>query len=185
MPIMNGTKAPEFIYNTAFEENIALADKLKQAEHTYLIFLRYMGCTSCQVDILDYSEEYARFKEKNAQILLVLQSSKEVMASQTTAENPPFQIVCDPEMKLYELYEVKAGQSKEDLIDKNDEAGMAKLAKKREKAAAHGLTHGEYEGNEYQLPAVFLLDKEGTVVKAHYAKTITDMPDVDQMLALI
>ncbi len=185
MPITVGTKAPAFTYNTAFVENIALADKLQQAEHTYLIFLRYMGCTSCQVDIMDYSEEYSRFKEKNAQILLVLQSSREIMASQTTEENPPFQIICDPDMKLYELYDVKAGQSKEDLIDKNDEAAMAKLAKKREKAAAHGLTHGEYEGNEYQLPAVFLLDKEGMVKHAHYAKAITDMPDVDQMLALL
>ncbi len=180
-----GTKAPEFIYNTAFAENIALADKLQQAEHTYLIFLRYMGCTSCQVDIMDYSEEYAHFQEKNAQILLVLQSSREIMAEQTTEENPPFQIVCDPDMKLYELYDVKAGQSKEDLIDVNDAAAMAKFAVKKEKAAARGLSHGAYEGNEYQLPALFLLDKDGTVKHAHYAQKITDMPGVDEMLALL
>lgn len=183
--VNQGSKAIDFNYQTAWKENVQLSEKVKEADKTFLIFLRYMGCTSCQVDIMDYSEQYARFKEKNAQIVLVLQSSVEIMRSQTTENNPPFDIVCDPTMSLYQSYEIKAAASKEELIDRNNEASMARMAYKRSKAAEHGLTHGAYEGEELQLPAFFLLDSDMNVQQAHYAKTITDMPDVEEMLALL
>lgn len=183
--IIAGMKAADFTYRTAFKEGIVLSEKAKEADKTFLIFLRYMGCTSCQVDIMDYSEEYARFKEKNAQIVLVLQSKPEIMRAQTTEENPPFDIVCDPEMSLYQIYDVKAASSKEEMINREDPVAMAKLGKKREKAAAHGFTHGEYEGDELQLPALFLLDKELNVLHAHRAVALTDMPSVDEMLEML
>jgi len=183
--IVSGMKAVDFTYRTAFKEGIVLSEKAKEADKTFLIFLRYMGCTSCQVDIMDYSEEYARFKEKNAQIVLVLQSKPEIMRAQTTEENPPFDIVCDPEMELYKIYDVKAAGSKEEMINREDPVAMAKLGKKREKAAAHGFTHGEYEGDEMQLPALFLLDKELNVLHDHRAAGLTDMPSVDEMLELL
>ncbi len=183
--IIAGMKAADFSYCTAYKENCRLSEKVQEAEKTFLIFLRYMGCTSCQVDIMDYSEAYSQFKEKNAQILLVLQSSVEIMRSQTTENNPPFDIVCDPTMGLYQVYDLKAAGSKEELIDKNDPASMARLMYKREKAAANGLTHGEYEGEELQLPGLFMLDKEMNVLYAHRAKTITDMPTAEDMLEMI
>lgn len=183
--IIAGMKAADFTYCTAFKEGIRLSDKVQEADKTFLIFLRYMGCTSCQVDIMDYSESYPQFKEKNAQIVLVLQSSVEIMRAQTTAENPPFDIVCDPTMSLYPIYDLKAAGSKEELIDKNDPASMARLMYKREKAAANGLSHGEYEGEELQLPGLFVLDKEMNVLHAHRAKTITDMPTAEDMLEMI
>lgn len=183
--IEKGMKAADFTYCTAFKEGITLSEKVKEADKTFLIFLRYMGCTSCQVDIMDYSEEYARFKEKNAQIVLVLQSSVEIMRAQTTPDNPPFDIVCNADMSLYPIYDLKAAASKEEMINRDDEASMARLTYKRSKAAEHGLVHGEYEGEELQLPGMFLLDKEMNVLHAHRAKTLTDMPDVDAMLAMI
>ena len=78
-----------------------------------------------------------------------------------------------------------AGVSKEEMINRDDEASMARLTYKRSKAAERGLVHGEYEGEELQLPGMFLLDKEMNVLHAHRAKTLTDMPDVDAMLAMI
>ena len=81
--IEKGMKAADFTYCTAFKEGITLSEKVKEADKTFLIFLRYMGCTSCQVDIMDYSDEYARFKEKNAQIVLVVGTGAHI-ASQIT-----------------------------------------------------------------------------------------------------
>ena len=48
-------------------------------------------------------------------------------------------------------------------------------------ARAAGLTHGAYEGNELQLPAVFLLDSGRKVLCAHYGATPADVPTVDEM----
>ena len=50
--IEKGMKAADFTYCTAFKEGIKLSDKVQEADKTFLIFLRYMGCTSCQVDII-------------------------------------------------------------------------------------------------------------------------------------
>ena len=46
-----------------------------------------------------------------------------------------------------------------------------------------GLEHGAYEGNELQLPAVFLLDRGMNVVYAHRAKNAGDMPEIADLLA--
>lgn len=183
--VVNGSKAIDFTYNTAFEEGLHLSETVKKAEKTFLIFLRYLGCTSCQVDILDYSEQYARLTEKNAQILVVLQSKASLLRDQTSEQKPPFQLISDPDMSLYSLYELPAASSKETMIDKNDPQALARLQYKRQKAGEHGFTHGEYEGNELQLPAVFLLDSDMNVLYAHRAKNLTDMPDVDEMVAML
>ena len=54
-----------------------------------------------------------------------------------------------------------------------------------DKAKACGFVHGVYEGNEQQLPAFFYVDGNGKVLVSHYAKTIVDMPSIDEMLAMI
>jgi hypothetical protein len=42
-----------------------------------------------------------------------------------------------------------------------------------------------YEGNEQQLPALFIIDEQGTVTCAHYAQNIMDMPLIDDVLKLL
>ncbi|MFR2846940.1 MAG: hypothetical protein ACLTC4_07245 [Hungatella hathewayi] len=55
------------------------------------------------------------------------------------------------------------------------------MLKKMGAARAAGLTHGAYEGNELQLPAIFLVEPGLTVKRAHYGTTPADLPDVSQM----
>ena len=52
-------------------------------------------------------------------------------------------------------------------------------------AGKMGFVHGRQEGQEMQLPAVFLLDGTGVILYAHYAKTIADLPTVDQIMKKI
>ena len=47
------------------------------------------------------------------------------------------------------------------------------------------MEHGEYEGNEDQLPAAFVIESDLTVSYAYYAKTAGDIPDVDEFAALL
>jgi len=53
------------------------------------------------------------------------------------------------------------------------------------KAEPDKYAHGDYEGNEEQAPAFFYVDKDMTVLEAHYARTIVDMPLADEALAKI
>ena len=47
------------------------------------------------------------------------------------------------------------------------------------------FSHGDYEGDEQQLPAMFILDENGVATYVHYAANIMDMPTVDEVLNLL
>ena len=59
------------------------------------------------------------------------------------------------------------------------------LAAKRAGVQKEGFVHGDYEGNEMQLPAFFHVQPDLTVVEAHYGQHIADIPTIDEMLAKI
>ena len=175
-----GQKLGEYVFDTAFEKDVKLSEKVKQADKTVLLFLRYYGCRICQLDMRFYADAYGRFKEKNAQLLVVLQSPVSTMQAQTKPGDVPYDIICDPDMGLYKEFELGVAASKEAMIRPED---MPKFAAKREKMAEYGLEHGAYEGEEMQFPGYFLLDSDLNVLEAHRATSILDMPSVDEMIA--
>ncbi len=177
-----GTQAIDFTFDTLKEKNVKLYDKLKEANKTYLIFLRYYGCTACQLDIMELIDEYHRFVEKNAQVLLVLQSTPESILAQHKGPEIPFTIVCDPDQKIYKLYQLPAAQSKEELLPADQ---MDNFMQKVARCQARGLEHGTYEGEELQLPAAFLLDQNGKVLYAKRAKSLIDMPTIDEVAQML
>ena len=81
-----GCKLADFSFNTPFESDVKLSEKAKGAKKTVLLFLRYYGCTLCQLDIREYANAYDRFKEKDAQLLVVLQSPASTINAQLTKE---------------------------------------------------------------------------------------------------
>ena len=174
-------KATDFLFNTAEQENLCLSEKVQEADKTLLIFSRYLGCPLCQVDILEFCDQYERFREKDTQILLVLQSSAETIRNQTLVDKIPFTVICDPEAKLYELYDVKTAKKALQMINPFD----LKLWRKAKKMMKNKLKHGTYEGNEQQLPAMFLLNRDMDLLYSHHAKSISDLPDTDEILKLL
>ena len=76
--------------------------------------------------------------------------------------------------------DAKYGFTTEQLFE-----GFKLLKEKGAKAAACGFSHGDYEGNEQQLPAMFIVDEDRTINYVHYAKNIMDMPTVDEVLNLL
>ena len=56
-----GDKAINFTYQTPYGATSTLEEKVQKADKTFLIFLRYYGCTICQLDIRAYRENYQAF----------------------------------------------------------------------------------------------------------------------------
>ena len=42
-----GQKLKDYVFDTAFESDVKLSDKVKNADKTILLFLRYYGCRIC------------------------------------------------------------------------------------------------------------------------------------------
>ena len=111
-------------------------------------------------------------------MLVVLQSDPERLAGQMRREDLPFDLICDPKGELYQKFEIRPAASMEKLAD-------AKAAEKIAAAKAAGMTHGEYEGDELQLPASFVMDQDCRLLYVHYGKTAADLPDPAQLAALL
>ena len=128
-----------------------------------------------------YAEGEKTFADRDCQLMVVLQSDPALVKNEAPLGTFPFEIACDPSQAVYRQFEIEPAKNMAALIG----GGLFKAVKKMNAAKKFGFTHGEYEGNEQQLPAVVLVDENGTVAYSHYAKNMTDMPTADEMLAML
>lgn len=174
-----GDKFPDLTVRTAYKADRKVKDVLKG--RTVFWVLRYIGCPVCRLDVALISKHYNEFQEKGAQVFVVMQSDKEHIRGTIGEGEIPFEIICDEDMKFYETLMIKPAGSMEELAGNMQD----KLREKGEMADRYGFEHGDYEGDEQQLPALFIVDEDGIITYAHYAKELIDMPDISEVLNLL
>ena len=178
MKLKTGDRFPEMTFRTAFEDHVKTPDILTGM--TVFWVLRYIGCPVCRYDIHDMAAHAAEFTARGAKIYVVLQSDQEHVR-QALQETPvPLEFICDPEMEFYRQLEIRPAKNMVALAG-NVFRTMAKLNAAKKK----GLKHGDYEGDEKQLPALFIVGPDGTVRYAHYAADLSDMPSAEGVLAIL
>ena len=176
MKIKTGGQMPDFTFGASDGREMKLSEIYSKNERTLLLFLRYYGCTLCQLDLREYREAYADFRSSGAEVIVVLQSTPDVV-NETPAQLP-YIIACDPDQTLYRRFEIVPAKSMLGMLS-------LKVFPKMNRAKKAGLAHGRYEGEEKQLPAAFLIDRSGRVVFSRYAKNLTDLPTPQQFLAMV
>lgn len=176
-PLKAGDKMPDFTYTGPFVKKRKLSAAVGKKK-TALLFLRYLGCTVCQLDIHNLKEGYDKIKQTGGQVKVVLQSDPALVAQELGSKDAlPFEIICDPDQTLYHRFAVKPVKNKVALG--TGKGVMAKISA----AQKAGFKHGKYEGEELQLPACFVVDPDLTVTHVHYGKSIADVPDAGQLAA--
>jgi len=170
------TVAPDFTFNTPWKQNLTFYNFLKE-EKTLLVFHRYMGCLLCQVKLAQIIKDADRFKSAGCNVFVVLQSQPEIVKENKDERDIPITIICDPDMKIFNLYKVHPG-----TLFGYITPGVIKKAMHAKK---QGFVHGKSEGKEFQLPAVFLIDTNKTITYAYYGKNIGDVPDNESLLSVI
>lgn len=174
-----GAKMPDFIFDTPFTKGRSMAETAGGRQgKTAVVFLRYYGCTTCQYEMHLYAQAHDKITAHGGQLLVVLQSDPAKLAAQLKEAPLPFEIISDPEGKLYRLLDIAPAECKEKM-------GNAATRAKKEKAIAAGFQHGEFEGDELQLPAAFVLEPDGTVTYAHYGVAVGDQPSAEELEELL
>ncbi len=181
MKLTKDIKMPDFVYASPYSEGEKHFADFANGKKTYVVFLRYYGCTVCRLDLHIYGQRMKEFADKDTQLMVVLQSDPDLVNSEAPQGTFPFEIACDPQQNVYKQFEIEPAKSMAKLIG----GGLFKAVKKMNAAKKFGFEHGEYEGNEQQLPAMVLVDENGDIIFSHYAKNLADMPSVDEMLAKI
>jgi peroxiredoxin len=171
-----GNIVPDFQFDTPWEGGKSFFDAAG-GNPAVLVFLRYLGCPICQIDMANLKREIGLIEQKGAVLFVILQSSPTTVASATKKEDWPFTIICDPKGELFQLYHVEAGS----ILKYMHPAGLIMAIK----ATLKGYRHGKFEGHETQLPAVFIVAPDKTIKFAHYGEHISDIPSTATMAANI
>jgi peroxiredoxin len=168
-----GMKAPNFTYSSISGQSLDFY-KTSRGKKAVLYFLRYAGCPICQMKIGEIKRDYDRLRDAGLAVYVVLQSTPESAKEGLADNTPPFTIVCDPREKIFALYGVAPGNIFQYLAPS--------VLVKAMKASSRGFKHGKKEGQEMQLPAVFIVSPGETVTYAYYGKNIGDVPDNEVIL---
>jgi len=162
-----GDTAPDFSFETPGKSGLRFYEEC--GDHpAVLVFLRYLGCPVCQMEMVELRRNIDLFNQLGARVFVFLQSDSAVVASSAGPEEWPYSIVCDPGGKIFVLYGVAPGG----LLKYLHPAGLMAAVK----ATLLGHRHGKFEGKETQVPAAFVISSEKTIRFAHYGRTINDVP---------
>lgn len=179
--LAKGGKLEGFLYDTVERTEIDLAAEIQKP--TILVFSRYFSCSICQTMLGNLRAAWPDLKKKGFDLKVVLQSTRESV-EEGTRENPfPFDLICDPKARLYDRYNVFEADGMIGMVagDPHMLEIMGGGIKQFAYASMLGGS-GKSEGRKQQLPALFVVGPDMKVLYAHYSKTITDFPDLAQVL---
>ncbi|MEE0955538.1 MAG: redoxin domain-containing protein [Eubacterium sp.] len=174
MKLAKGMKIPEFTYQAPDGSEHALYDLIRSGQRTAIVFLRFYGCPFTQLDLRSYEEHYKEMTATSGQLLVVVQSGRELVREKLKKHPVSFPVACDPEGALYKLLDIFPAVSKEVMRGPHAD-------KKRAAATAAGIEHGVTDGIVEQLPAAFVVYRSGTVLQASYASFIDESVTAEQL----
>lgn len=177
-----GMKMPDFTYDTPFASGLDFAAECR-GRPTVLLFHRYYSCSVCNAALGRLAADYGAITAAGGQVKVVMQSTPESVRQAMGGENKfPFEIVCDPERKLYERFCVFPADTMFDLAG-DDLRSVLPLAASMFSGSGKGAQPPE--GLQDQLPAWFAVDGAGIIRHAHYGETLFDVPDASAMAAAL
>ncbi len=163
MNITNGQLAPAFTATTFKGESINLLDY--KGKKVWLAFHRWASCPLCNMRIQEVQERYAEFQEQGIELIAVFQSPPENIAKYVGKGDPPFAIIADPDLVLYDMYNVRPNWM--GLMYPRVIIGAIR-------AVLMGFFSVKIDGPLAMIPADFLVDPEGLVWRAYYGEAASD-----------
>jgi len=118
-----------------------------------------------------------RFDQAGARVVLVAMGTPAESTAFARGFSVPFEMVCDPERKVYQAFDLEQMAPLGFLSPSVALKGVMAMAK------GHGI--GVPVGDVRQLPGVFIIDSKGTIVFSHFAADPADNPAPDEILAAL
>lgn len=175
--LVPGMAMPEFSYDSPLGCGKSFAGETG-GKPTLLLFHRYISCTLCDMTLKGLAAQYAAIAAAGAQIKVVMQSKPQrVLASMEGEYRLPFEIICDPERKLYDRFNIFTADSMLDVLGDD----LPKVAPMLMGMMAGGSQEPP-EGAQDQLPVWVAIGADGVIRSVYRCKDLFDAPDVQQLL---
>jgi peroxiredoxin len=174
MRLEAGIEAPYFEAETMDGTSIQL-DALR-GRPVWLSFYRYASCPLCCYRVHEIMSAWdGTFRHLGLVSLTVWQSPEEKLREVIERYQPPFQLISDPDLRLYEMYEVEKGLTK--VFGKDVLSGIAGARK-----AGIPIVRA-WDGPATRRPADFLISPEGTIDVAFYGENVGQMIPFEDVVA--
>jgi thioredoxin-dependent peroxiredoxin len=176
MKLSNGVSTPDFegqrIDGTRFRLSEYKGSKI------LLSFFRNGACALCNLRIRELIVQYHEFQLRRIKIVTVFESSIEDMEPFVGRQHPPFDLIADPDGKIYAMYGVESSEEKVKYVIENH------LADQQIKDAANaGFPLTKQVGSNFnRLPADFVIGPDFTITRAHYSNIVIDHLPIEQIL---
>ena len=159
MPLKVGQLAKPFTASDIHGHQIRLEDYA--GKWVVLAFLRFITCPRCSLRIYSLSLRYPILQQRGVQIVAFVESSKDQILQRPYAVNAPFPIIADPDQQFYRMYGVK-----------NSRFGLfwgGRMHKAQiQEALSLGFGQPTVVGNDYRMPADFIINPQQRIQVAHY-----------------
>jgi peroxiredoxin len=148
----------------------------------HLQFRRFAGCPVCNLHLRSFVQRYSEVTAASIQEVIVFHSRQE--ESKRHASDLPFDVIADPEKRLYVDFGVEAAYGA--IFDPRvwlpivRGIGRSLLAIARGKGSFPSVNPN---GGRFGLPADFLIAPDGAVLARKYGVHAYDHWSVDEMLA--
>ena len=165
-----GKPAPDFQAMNWKGETVRLADR--RGRRLWLAFFRYASCPLCNLRIHQMRERFSDWSAAGLDLVAVFQSPRQQVERYVGRQAPAFELVCDPEETLYQLYGLKKSL-----------AGYVnpKVAPKLLRAAKLGYLPGAPDGTKTRLPGDFLIDSSGILTDVFWGSDISEHIPFDRV----
>ncbi|MBI3776255.1 MAG: AhpC/TSA family protein [Gammaproteobacteria bacterium] len=140
----------------------------------HLQFRRFAGCPICNLHLQSFVQRNAELESAGIHEVVVFHSPKESLLQYQG--NFPFDVIGDPEKKLYAQYGV--GTSIFAILDVRAWPAIVRGSTAKDKPNV------DPEGGVLGRPADFLINAQGKIVASHYGRHAYDQWSVDELLAL-
>jgi len=151
-----GDRAPDFDLDSVNMGRVTLGDY--RGRRLLLVFGRYFGCPVCQ---FDFDQLIGFRRETGIDVLYMVQSKPESAREYIAGRGVDFPVVPVPrEGDRYRVYDAYG-------VGSLGPGAILRMFRRARDARRAGKVHGPYEGLETQSPADFVIDGDGTILRAH------------------
>ena len=166
--LKKGDEAPHFSVVDINGEKVEINNN--NGKIILLSFFRYSGCPWCNLAIYRLSQMAPDLETQGVKVVCFVQSTRENIEKNVINRHdlkPPFALVPDPYKIIYGLYGVEESALKY----------FTSLRKVPEWIYSSYKLHykqPEVDGSVTLVPAQFLIDSDGTIIKVHYGTDYAD-----------
>jgi peroxiredoxin len=170
--------APDHLFVDKAGRQIQLSDLWSGAgKGLLLVFLRHFSCLFCKAQIGDLKAHYQQIRDAGYDVAAVGQGSEARAARFAEDNHLPFPVFGDKQRETYNAYGLTSDRFGSFLVPDAYRAGI--------KALMGGYLPGMPEGSLTQNPGVFLIDRDGRILRERIGQHAGDFATIPEIMGWI